>query len=264
MSTATLALNPALTTKGANPISQLGLWVQWNLRAMSSMLPFLLVIQAGMSALTILGYSLLIGDEVLAMMPQMAVYITTGAVTMSLLLVGLVIVSQGVSEQKSDGSFNWLRTMPMPRWVFLVGDLVIYSIIAIPGAALALLIGALRFDFSLNISPWLILAAPLVTLIGATMGYSVALLLDPKVSAQITQLLLFFVMLFSPLSFPATNLPGWLLQVHRWLPFEPMADFMRFALMGGSFTMTMRGAIVLTAWTLAATTACIRVLRKRS
>jgi ABC-2 type transport system permease protein len=274
----TIAITPTYSTARNSAFRQLGLWLQWNFRSMANMLPFLIVVQTGLSALMVFGYSLLLGDDLLALAPQMPLYITTGAVTMSMLMVGLAIVPQGVSEQKASGSFDWIRTLPTPRWVLLAAELITFSAIALPGAAVALLMGRWRFDIALSISPWVLVAAPLVTLIGTSIGYSMAVLLAPKVAAGVNQVVLFFVLLFSPLSFPAANFPGWLRELHRWLPFEPLADFMRATLVGGSplsggaglyqadsgLGLTIRGGIVLAAWTIIAVAATLRVLAKRA
>jgi ABC-2 type transport system permease protein len=53
---------------------------------------------------------------------------------------------------------------------------------------------------------------------------------------------------FSPVMFPAGQLPGWLVQVNRWLPCGPMATVMRSALLTGVSADVGRAYLVLAAW----------------
>jgi ABC-2 type transport system permease protein len=48
---------------------------------------------------------------------------------------------------------------------------------------------------------------------------------------------MFFVMLFSPINFPAERLPSWLQAVHNVLPIEAMAELVRSTLTGGRTTV---------------------------
>jgi ABC-2 type transport system permease protein len=117
---------------------------------------------------------------------------------------------------------------------------------------------------TLSVTPWVILAAPLVSLIAATVGYSMALLLKPQLAHLITQVLVFVILLFSPISFPPAHMPTWLQNVHHWLPLQPMAELMRSTLLADTFSMPLRSVVVLAVWTVAAVAGAIAVLRRRN
>ncbi len=95
-------------------------------------------------------------------------------------------------------------------------------------------------------------------------GYAIACLLPPQVANLLSQVLVFVVLLFSPVSYPASRLPDWLAELHHWLPIEPMADAMRACLVGDRFAMPLRSTIVLAAWCLASLVAATWSLRRRT
>jgi ABC-2 type transport system permease protein len=241
-------------------MSRLGLLVQWQARRLAGFIPMVVVVQALLTIGPLLGFGLLFGY---AITPEAAAYLGTGATTLSLIMLGLVMVPQNIGQSRTEGSFDWMRTLPLPRWSFLVADLVLYTLITLPGIVLAVWVGAWRFDLDLAISPWMVLAAPLVSLIATIVGYSLALVLDPKSAQLISQVLVFVVLMFSPISYPAANLPGWFQQVHLWLPFQPMGEAIRAVLMSHDFTMPGRSAAVLAAWTAVAAIGAGRALTRR-
>lgn len=249
----------AASTLNTSVLRQLGLLTQWNFLRGSTMFPLLIVVQTLLASTTVFGYGMLIGD----LPPEPAMFLATGAATVNLIMVGLVLAPQGVSQSKTEGSLGWMRTLPVPRWVFLASDLIVYSIVALPGAALGLVLGAWHFGIDLSISPWLALAAPLVAAIATSVGYSLALLLKPQLAMMISQVLVFVILLFSPISIPTANLPSWLASAHEWLPIAPMADLMRASLISDVFTVEPRALAVLSVWTVATVFGASRALSKR-
>lgn len=73
----------------------------------------------------------------------------------------------------------------------------------------------------------------------------------------------FLVMLFTPVSFPATNMPQWAQRVHDWLPLEPLAQAMRAGLAPEHFTVSMRQWVVLVVWALASVLGARWALRRQ-
>ena len=235
------------------------LLVEWQFRRMIRWLPLLVVVQALLAVTTVFGYGLLVGTPP----PDAAAYLATGASTVTLIMVGLVMTPQQVAQAKTEGSLSWMRTLPVPRAIFLAADLAVWALIALPGTVLGVLAGAWRFDVSLSVSPWIALAAPLVSFVAAVVGYSLACLAPPAVAQLGSQVLVFVVLLFSPISFPASRLPDWLATIHEWLPIQPMADLMRATLMSDVFTVPTRSVVVLSVWVVLAVFGAHRALRRR-
>jgi ABC-2 type transport system permease protein len=241
-------------------VRQTLLLAQWQLRRQASYLPLLVVVQVFLAITTVVGYGLLVGDPP----PEVALYLATGAPTVTLITVGLVMTPQMHAQARTEGSLDWMRTLPVPRTAFLVTDLLVWTLLALPGMVLGVVAGAMRFDITLDVAPWLVPATLLVSLTSAAVGYAMASLLAPAVAMLMTQVLVFVVLLFSPVSYPADRMPGWLQGVHEWLPVEPMAQLVRAGLVQGTFDMPLRSLVVLVAWCVASVAGASLALRRRA
>ena len=239
---------------------QTGLLIQWQLRRCLPMMPLLMIVQALLSVSTILGYGLSAGDPG----PEAGLYLATGAPAISLVVLGLAMTPQWVSQSRTEGSLDWMRTLPVPRIAFLLADLTLWTVLALPGLVLGVAVGSARFDVSLSPAWWLVPGAVLVALTAACLGYAIANLLTPSLAQIVSQVLIFVIMLFSPFSYPASQLPGWARTVHEWLPFEPMAQVVRAGLCSQDAVMPARAWVVLGVWSAASLAGASWALGRRS
>jgi ABC-2 type transport system permease protein len=206
-----------------------------------------LAVQIGIAAGFIYGISFFYPE----ITPEIAKYVTTGAPTIILLTVGMVMVPQIIAQGRTEGNFDYIWSLPVPRMAHIAADATNMFGSTLPGIALAVALGAMRFDFGLNISPLIIPAVLLISMCGTFVGYSMAFAVPkPMMVNVITQILIFVVMLFSPVSFPAERLPGWLQAVHQVLPIQYMADLMRGTLTDLPINMARAFAIT-GAWCVA-------------
>jgi ABC-2 type transport system permease protein len=236
------------------------LLLQWQLRRSLPYIPLLVVVQVALAVATVVGYGLLVGTP----SPDVALYLATGAPTITLITVGLVMTPQMLAQAKTEGSLDWMRTLPVPRWTFLASDLLMWTLIALPGMVLGVVAGVLRFNVHLSIAPWVVLAALLVSLTSASVGYAMASVLPPMLAQLLTQVLIFVVLLFSPVSYPASRMPEWLQTAHEFLPIEPMAQLVRAGLANASFTVPGRSMVVLGVWVCVSVAAALTALRRRA
>ena len=243
-----------------NAVRSTALLVQWQLRRQAQMMPLLVVVQVFMAVATVVGYGLLVGDPD----PQAALFLATGAPTITLITVGLVMTPQMVAQSRLEGSLDWMRTLPVPRWAFLAADLTVWTLIALPGMVLGIIAGIIRFDVDLSPAPWLVPAALLVSLTSAAVGYAMASVLAPQVAMLMTQALVFIVLLFSPVSYPRGRMPQWLQTAHEWAPIEPMAQVVRSGLAHDAFAVPGRSVVVLLAWCTVAVAGATFALRRRA
>src|SRR5699024_10785912 len=72
-----------------------------------------------------------------------------------------------------------------------------------------------------------------------------------------------FVLLFSPITFPADQLPQWFQLLHDQLPIRPAADLLRAGIAAQSFTAELRDLVVLVAWTALGLVVTARALVRR-
>lgn len=244
--------SPTATTARLAPV-QVGLWttyrtlVRWNVAQIGALLPLVVVIQALLAAGIIIGFGFLIPD----IDPGTALFLSTGAPTVLLLTIGLVIVPQGVSRARASGALDYQRALPVSRPLLLLVDLVVWTLIALPGVAIGLVVAWLRYDVTFSFDwPLLILASVLVTTMATALGYAIAVTFPAMLAQLLSQVLVFFVLLFSPITFPASQLPGWFTAVHSVLPIQPAADLMRAGIASEAFPARSGDLLILSLWTV--------------
>lgn len=238
----TAPLAPVQVSPGAGFLTLM----RWSLASTGAMLPLIIIIQAMLAAGIIIGFGFLMGD----ITPEGALFLSTGAPTILLLTIGLVIVPQGVSRARASGAFDYQRALPVPRPMLLLVDLVVWALIALPGVAVGLLVAWLRFGLSFSFDwPLLIISSLLVTTMATAVGYAIAVALPPMPAQMVSQVLVFFVLLFSPITFPASQLPQWFQLLHDYLPIRPAADLLRAGIAAQSYAPELRDLVVLVAWT---------------
>src|SRR4030042_40952 len=88
--------------------------------------------------------------------PDIAKYLTTGAPTIILLTVGLVMGPQIIAMMRQEGTFDYIWSLPVPRMAHVAADATNMFGSTLPGIALAVVLGAMHFDFALNISPLIV------------------------------------------------------------------------------------------------------------
>ncbi len=201
-----------------------GLMLKWQTLSHRPFLMLNLIVQLMIAVGFIVG----IGFFYPQMNTNIAKYLTTGAPTISLLMVGLVMVPQIVALGRTQGTFDYMWSLPVPRLVFVAADATVWILVSLPGVILSLVLGSVYYHFGLHISPLVVPAIALIAMAGVFVGYSIAHGAPKPEMAQIaTQVIVFGIMIFSPIMYPVEQLPKWLADVHHVLPVMYMADLSR-------------------------------------
>jgi ABC-2 type transport system permease protein len=216
----------------------------WQFHRFKRFLPMIIVIQVALAFGIVYGLAFLIPH----IDPTTALYLATGAPTITLLVMGMTIVPQEVSQGKLTGRFAYLGALPIPRLATLATDVTFWLLAQIPGTVLALVVAAIRFHFALHIGWGIVPTVFLVAFSGASIGYGLAMLLQPQVANQLTSFMSIGILLFSPINFPMARLPGWLQAVHRVLPVKYMGDLVRWSLTGRFGSSVGLAFAVVAAW----------------
>jgi len=234
--------------------------LRWEVTNMRLLLPITIMVQALSGAGIVLGFGLLIPS----VSTEVAEYLSTGAVVVTLILVGVVMGPQLVAQQKMQGSYDFMWSLPVPRTASSAAWLTLNTFIAVPGMLAALLAAAWRYDVSFDVSPMVVPAVLLTIVTGTLLGYALAHAVPkPEVTMLVSQVLIFVIFGFSPISYPAENLPTWLAETHEYLPFIHMANTVRDTLVDGLATDVGRSYLVLSVWAVAATAISAVVLGRR-
>jgi ABC-2 type transport system permease protein len=236
------------------------LLVIWQARRMRMFLPLGILVQALFALGIVAGYPLLFPT----MDKTTILYLATGGPVIALLTMGLVVVPQMVSAAKTEGTLAYMRTLPIPRVVYLLADMTVWLSVVLPGVAFAVVIGTIRFGLDLQISPLVVPVVILVALTATSIGYALASLVAPMVANMASEAILIFILMFSPLNFPADRLPSWLAAIHSVLPIQAMGELMRGTLASNSFPITLGAFALLAAWCAGSFAATSVVLTRRA
>ncbi len=234
--------------------------LKWQILDMRLLLPLTVMVQALTGVGVVIGFGLLVPN----MTTEMALFLSTGAVVVSLVAVGVVMSPQLIAQQKAADSYDFMWSLPVPRSAATTAWVSINTLIALPGMAGALIAAVLRFDVEFVVSPMVVPAVTLTLLAGTLFGFTLAHSISkPEITQLLTGLLIFVIFGFAPISFPIENLPGWLGAVNEFLPFYPMATVVRDGLTEGIAVDVGRSYAVLAIWVVASATISAIVLRRR-
>jgi ABC-2 type transport system permease protein len=236
------------------------LMVRWELMSLRLVFPIMVVVQIFMGAGLVVGFGLLF-DEI----PHLqAIYLSTGSTVVSMLVVGLAMAPQLVAQQKMAKTYDFMWSLPVPRMAQAMANTTVWVMVTIPGVILTLLVANWRFDLDLHVQVTVVPAILLTVLVATSVGLAFAHALpNPMITAMITQVLVFVILLFSPINFPPERLPQWLQSIHRFLPFQHAANVIRGSLTDGIAQNVGESFLVLVAWGLAGWTVTAWVLVRR-
>lgn len=236
------------------------LMVQWELASLRLMMPLMLAVQTLVGAGTVIGLSFLFET----IPPEQGMYLATGGSILALVTVGLVMAPQLVAQHKMQKTYDYLLSLPVPRSVLALSGVTLWMMIALPGMALALVSASAWYGVALHVTPLLVPAVLLTMLMATSVGFALAHAIPhPSVTALVSQVLAFFLLLFSPINFPPERLPPWLQTVHAYLPIQHAAALLRGALTADGNPELLRSLIVLASWTAAAWVTMLFVLNRR-
>lgn len=235
------------------------LLLTWDLLRRRRILPMIVLIQVALSVGVVYGMGFLLPD----IDRKSAVYLSTGAPTLTILILGLTVVPQEVAQAKLVGRLDWFATMPVPRLAPLASEITYWLLAALPGTVLALVVASYRFDFGLQVSPLVLPALVLVAATASAVGYALATASPPQATQQISSFVSIGVLLFSPVSLPAEQLPAPLQAVHDVLPIESMADIVRWSLTGSYVDDVARAFTVVAAWCVLSLLLSARIATRR-
>ncbi len=236
------------------------LMLKWQMLSNTPMLALMFIVEALIAVGYVIGFGYIIPN----ITSQSAMYLITGAPVLILLMVGLVLVPDVVSMARKEGTFEYLWSLPVPRSCFIAADATVWTVITLPGVLLALIVGSWHYHLSLHVSPMVVPTFLLVTLTGIFIGYALAHSVPkPEITMVISQILVFFILIFSPIYYPIEQLPNWLASIHRVLPFKYMADLMRGYLTGKPPSDVGLAFAVVGAWCVASLIVAFVAVKRR-
>jgi len=193
-----------------------------------------------------LGLILGFGYFIPTMSHSQALYLTTGAASQTVITTALVMLPQKLSQDKAEEKLHYLLTLPMPRESYVLAQIAFVAVGTIPGTAFAVALGAWHYDISLEVSAAVLAVVPLAIFSLAGIGVAIAVLSPyPQLTNALTQLTIFYVLLFAPVVFPKEQLPELLQHLSVVMPPTYVADAMRGALTDLPGTHLVRSLVLM-------------------
>ncbi len=222
--------------------------MRFDVRGLGQWLMIGLVVQVLMGAGAALMYGFYLGD-----VPAVVkVFIATGVPALGLIPMGFVMVPNMVGSQRIEQTYDFLWSLPVPRLAAAASTFTVFTLLALPGFATSLGVAVWHFGVDLQISWTVIPAMALTSLMCTSVGFGLAhAVKNPVVINFISNMVVFFVLLFSPIIVPISQFPDWLASIHRVLPFYHMAQVIRDGLSTGLVIEVGTSYLVLGAWVLA-------------
>jgi ABC-2 type transport system permease protein len=223
--------------------------VRWHLAGLRIWLMLLGSVQALSGVGFVLGISLFFHR----IPTSAALFVSTGVPVINLIMVGLVFGPQLVASQRTAGSYDYLRTLPISRAVTAAAWYTVCLISGIPAVVVSLVVAQLRYDLPLHISLMIVPAVLLTCLTGTMLGYALGHAVgNPMVTQLISQMLVFVIFGFAPILYPIQQMPGWLADLNWWFPFRQMAVVMRAALTSAADPAVPTAYAVIGVWVVVA------------
>jgi len=228
MTMATVALPRTEVRRGpAHWVGGYRTMLHWQLASLRTLLPLLTGIQILVGAGFVLGIALLFDD----ISPTAALYVSSGAPVMNLLMVGLLLGPQLVAQQKAEHSYDFLQALPVSRTMTALAWYTVTLLGSLPAVVVSLVVAQLRYGITFTVSPAVVAAVLLTAFTGTMLGYALGHALPNPMTIQLAEGVLRFVVFgLSPILFPVEQLPGWLAALSWWLPFRHMAVIVRDSL----------------------------------
>jgi ABC-2 type transport system permease protein len=239
-----------------------GYWrmVVWDLADLRVLLPVLVAVLMLQGAGFVLGIGLFFSH-----IPEAAaLFVATGVPVLNLLTAGLIFEPQVVADQRLRGSYDFLWSFPVPRSAMTAAWYTVTLATALPAVIAALATAVARYHVHFDVTPAIVPAVLLTSLTGVLIGYAIAHGIAAPMAARLVSISMIFVLFgFSPILFPASQLPRWLVTVNEWLPFGSMATIVRAALVPGMTGGAPRGYLVVGAWAVVSALVVAWVLGRR-
>lgn len=154
--------------------------------------------------------------------------------------------------------------LPINREAYLLSQLTAVAVIGIPSAAGTIAFGAWYYDLSLSLSPLVLLVVPLAILSLAGVGVMIAMLSPfEQLTNAITQLVIFYVLLFAPVLMPAAQLPWLLRRTADFMPPTYVADAVRATVTSLPGTNLVKSVLVMAIFGVASTAVSSITVRHR-
>jgi ABC-2 type transport system permease protein len=234
--------------------------LRFDIAAQRGYLPMFMIQQILFGA----GMAVIYGFYIGHLSRAQALFIVSGSPALAVLTAGLIGVVTMVTERQEAGSWDFIWSLPCPRSAAVASNCTVFTLLALPGIVVTL---ALAAGDTVSVTPYRHAAVPallLAALVVTSVAFAMALLVpNPVVTSALVNALIFVILMYSPIVFPISQLPGWLAGAQRVLPVYPVAQVLRASVTSGLVANVAVWYGVLAGWTAVSLAAVGWVVRRR-
>ena len=191
-------------------------------------------------------------------------YLTTGIATNMIVSVALVGLPNIISQGKAEGRLDYFLTLPVSREIYIAAQVTQVALTSLPGVAFAIWFGDWHYGLRLTYDPIVVVVVILGVLSLAGVGIAIGTISpQPQLTNALTNLTMFYVLLFAPVLLPKEQLPALLRHFSVAMPPTYTADAMRGALTDLPGTDLARSLWVMGAFTLGSLGLSAAAIRRR-
>lgn len=247
-----------MKTRAKKIINQTIGLIKWSLLRHKIYIPIFVIVQVILSLAVIYGFSF-VTNSVDSLSKS---FLYTGSITINIIAITCVLSPQIVSESKQNGIFAYQKTLDISKVQIILSDLIIWTLLALPGFIVSTLLGAFNFMISIKITLLGILSLLFVIISLTLLGFAIAYVLPENIMALITQLIMIGGLLFSPIIYPSERLPIWTGKIYNNLPFVPTSNIIRYNFFGLEH-FSSRDYLVVVIWGISSFLVSIYILSRR-
>lgn len=235
--------------------------VRFEIVALRSFLVMTLVIQTFMGAGMAVMYGFYLGE----IPPLAQTWLVSGIPALSLFPLGFVLVPGVIADHRWEDTYDYIWSLPVPRLASAAATFTVFAGLSLPGMVVALGLAVWLYGVTLTPSlifiPAVLLVAAMATAVGYAIGHAMK---DPRMINLLTNMLVFMVLMFSPIIVPIEQFPSWFGALHRVLPFWHMANVLRDGLTTGLVEHVTASYLVLSAWLVGSVALASRIITRRA
>lgn len=165
--------------------------------------------------------------------PEAMAYILTGNIVLSLMFENLDKVQSHFSFMRFRGTLDFLATLPIDKAAVILAVMASFFLLSLPSLVITVLLGALLLNVPIDISPVILLVAPVTAIpmagIGALIGTSAR---TPPEAGSLSTLITLVMLGLGPVIIPPDRLPVISIVLGRFSPATYAASALRQALLG--------------------------------
>ncbi|WP_158438200.1 ABC transporter permease [Natranaerobius thermophilus] len=180
---------------------------------------------------------------------QMA-HIITGNMMFALVITGLNVVAQNISQQKHQGHFTFYASLPISKINFILANLARGAMTSLPSFCILFVIGRLVYDVDFYMT-WALFPATFLIImsvvgIGAYIGFWSP---NQQLTSMLVQALMMLISFLTPVMVRIEDLPSLLQLISRLLPTTYAAETLRILLISGLTQEVLFNAAILLVFT---------------